>query len=108
MSDSLPNGPGAAAILGAAIGSLALGVLAFAGDASPPVNRILIFWPPTGALSGVTTSAIAIWLLAWFALRRRWATREVNIAAINVAAFLMLAAALLLTFPPFMDLLQGK
>jgi hypothetical protein len=27
---------------------------------------------------------------------------------INVAAFALLAAGFLLTFPPFMDLLQGK
>jgi len=27
---------------------------------------------------------------------------------VKIASFLMFAAALLLTFPPFMDLLQGK
>jgi hypothetical protein len=27
---------------------------------------------------------------------------------VNVAAFTMLIASILLTFPPFMDLLQGK
>jgi hypothetical protein len=106
--DSLPNGPGAAAILAAAIGSAALGVFAFAGDAVPAVRNAFNFWAPTGPLSGVTLTAIVVWLLAWYGLSRRWGTRDVNIVLVNVASFLMLLAGLLLTFPPFMDLLQGK
>lgn len=104
----LPTGPGAAAILAAGIGSLALGVFAFAGDAVPAVNRIFSFWQPSGALSGVTTTAILIWLLSWFALSRRWARRDVKLGPVNAAAFAMLVLALLLTFPPVMDMLQGN
>jgi hypothetical protein len=48
----LPNGSGAAAILAAAIGSLALGVFSFAGDAWPAARRALIIWNPSGPLSG--------------------------------------------------------
>ena len=106
--DSLPNGSGAAAILAAAIGSFALGVFAFAGDAVPAVGRAFVFWPPTGTLSGVTTTAIIVWLVAWVGLSRRWAPRDINLVRVNVASGSMLIAALLLTFPPFMDLLQGK
>jgi hypothetical protein len=106
--DSLPNGPGAAAILAAGIGSLALGVFALAGDAVASVQRAFIFWTPTGPLSGVTASAIVVWLVAWLVLSRRWASRNVNLVGVNVAAFLMLAAGLLLTFPPLMNLLEGK
>ncbi len=103
-----PTGPGAAAILAAGIGSLALGVFAFAGDAVPALSRAFSFWQPTGALSGVTTAAIAVWLVSWFVLSRRWAVRDVRLWPVNAAAFAMLAAALLLTFPPVMDALQGK
>ncbi len=106
--DAIPNGPGAAAILAAGIGSLALGIFAFAGDASPPILHAFNFWNPTGPLSGVTSSSIVVWLIAWFWLSRRWKSVNVNLARINVAAFIMLIAGLLLTFPPFMDLLQGK
>ena len=104
----IPNGAGAAAILAAGVGSLALGVLAFAGDAWPALQHRLIFWKPTGPLSGVTISAIVVWLVAWVVLGRRWSGREVNLRPVNAWAFAMLAAGLLLTFPPFMDLLQGK
>jgi hypothetical protein len=105
--DTLRNGPGAAAVLSAAIGSLALGVFAFAGDALPAVNRAMTIWPPSGSLSGVTSAAIIVWLGVWFVLSRRWAAVEVNLVRINIASGLMLVAALLLTFPPFMDWLQA-
>ncbi len=103
----LPNGPGAAAVLAAGIGSLALGVFAFAGDASRPIGRAFNVWNPSGPLSGVTSAAILVWLVAWYLLARRWSTRDVNLTPVTIAALAMLAGGLLLTFPPFMDLLQG-
>lgn len=59
----IPNGPGAAAILAAGIGCAAVGVLAFAGDASPAIGKLLNIYNPTGTLSGVTTLAIIVWLV---------------------------------------------
>jgi hypothetical protein len=106
--ESSPNGPGAAAILAAGIGSLALGVFAFTGDASPTVLHAFNFWNPTGPLSGVTLTAVIVWLAAWYGLSRRWGARNVSLLNVNVASFTMLIAGLLLTFPPFMDMLQGK
>jgi hypothetical protein len=103
-----PSGPGAAAILAAGFGALALGALALAGDASPAIARALTLWSPSGPLSGVTSAAVAIWLLAWLVLDRRWSDREVPLRPVNLAAVAMLAAGLLLTFPPFMDLVQGR
>lgn len=102
-----PNGAAAAAILGAGIGCSTLGVLAFAGDASDALGRLLNFYNPTGTLSGVTTGAIVVWVLSWFVLNRRWRARNVALSGINVAAFALLLVGFLLTFPPFMDLLQG-
>jgi hypothetical protein len=104
----LHNGPGAAAILSAGIGAGALGLFALAADAFAAVRRVLLIWPPSGPLSGVTTAAILVWLVAWVVLSRRWATRDVSLARVNLVAFALLALGLLLTFPPFMDLLQGK
>jgi hypothetical protein len=107
MPQTMPNGPGAAAVLSAGIGSLALGVFAFAGDASPPIRGLFNIWTPSGPLSGVSTAAILVWLIAWYLLGRRWSRRDVGLRWVNIAAFVMLAGGLLLTFPPFMDLLQG-
>ena len=105
---AIPNGPAAAAILAAGIGCFAVGLFATAGDAWPAVSRFFTFYQPTGALSGVTTSAIILWLVVWYALSRRWGARSVAIGKVNLAAFVLLALGVLLTFPPFMDLLQGK
>ena len=107
-TDKMTNGLGAAAVLAAGIGSFALALLALAGDASRSISATLNIWNPTGPLSGVTGVAILIWLAVWFFLSRRWARRDVNLARVNGISFAMFVAALLITFPPIMDFLQGK
>lgn len=106
--DQIPNGSGAAAILAAGIGAAALGVLAFANDASETIGKLMVFYKPTGGLSGVTTLAILIWLLSWIVLGKRWRGRNVGMGLIGFASFTGLAVGFLLTFPPVIDLLQGK
>ena len=103
----LTNGPAGAAILSAGIGCSVLGILALAGDASKAVAKLLTFYLPTGPLSGVSTVAILSWLVMWFILAKRWRTKAVALGKINIIAFLLLAAGILLTLPPFVDLLQG-
>jgi len=103
-----PNGSGAAAILAAGIGSAALGILAFAGDASDSIGKALNFYNPTGTLSGVTTLAILAWIVSWIVLNLTWRRRDVGFGLVGGLAFLGLAVGFLLTFPPAMDLLQGK
>ena len=103
-SASLSNGSGAAAILAAGFGCFAFGAIAVIADKLPAAKRSLIFYKPTGALSGVTTTAILTWLLSWAILEWRWKTKTVALGRINVAAFVLLAIGLLLTFPPIGDL----
>jgi hypothetical protein len=100
----LTNGPGAAAILAAGFGAFALAVLAIVGDKSPAVRSLLIFYKPTGPLSGVTTLAILIWLLTWRILDYRWRLKMVSAASICIAALTLLGLSVLLTFPPIVDL----
>ncbi len=104
LDRTLRNGFGAAAILAASLGCLSLGILTVAGDASKSFARHLILYRPTGPLSGVTTTAIAIWLLTWALLSRRWSTRDIALRPILTIAFLLVAVSLLLTFPPVIDL----
>ena len=104
----LPNGSAGAAILSAGIGCCALGILAVIGDGSPTAAHWLTFYLPTGPLSGVTSLAILIWLVSWFILARRWRSKTIAIARVNTLAFVLLGISLLLTFPPFADLLLGK
>jgi hypothetical protein len=97
------NGAGAAAILSAGIGSFALAVLTLVADRSAAMKSLLVFYQPTGALSGVTTGAIVIWLLSWAILEWRWGKKTVEAGRISMVAMLLLGLSLLLTFPPIGD-----
>lgn len=102
---TLTNGSAAAAILAAGIGSFVLGVLAVAGDKSALLKNWFTFYKPTGPLSGVTTSAVVIWLVCWGALEWRWRKSNVPAGRISAIALVLLALGLLLTFPPIADVL---
>lgn len=106
--NATPTGPACAAILAAAIGCLALGILAVLGDASKAIASKLTFYRPTGPLSGVTSLAILAWLLAWVILAALWRNKTVRLGRTLAASFIFLALGLLLTFPPFADLLMGR
>jgi hypothetical protein len=104
QESGLPNGSGSAAILAAGIGALALSLLAISADKVVSVKQLMVFYKPTGPLSGVTTSAILVWLLAWAILNARWRGRNVAVARVSVIALILLGLSLLLTFPPVADL----
>jgi hypothetical protein len=99
----LKNGAGAAAVLAAGIGSFVLGVGGVAADKLPTLKPLFNFYKPTGPLSGVTTIAIVAWLMAWALLDWRWRNKDVAMARTNAIAYVLLALALLLTFPPIAD-----
>ena len=103
-SAALPNGSGAAAILSAGIGSFMVGFLAVAADKSASLKSLLVFYKPTGPLSGVTTVAILVWLIAWGILEGSWRKRNVALGRISAIALVLLGLSLLLTFPPVADL----
>ncbi len=98
------NGSGAAALLAAGIGAFALAVLAIAGDRIAAVKNAMIFYRPTGPLSGVTTAAIVVWLIVWAVLDARWKKRNVALGRVSAWALALLALSLLLMFPPIADL----
>ena len=95
-SDAGPASPG--------IGSFAVALFALLGDKIAAFKNLMIFYKPTGPLSGVTTCAIAAWLVAWLFLHRRWSRRMVAMARVRTAALILLILAVLLTFPPIEDL----
>ncbi len=99
-----PNGSGAAALLSAGIGACTLAVLAIAADRLAGFRTMMVFYRPTGPLSGVTTLAIVAWLAVWAILELRWRKREVNLGLIRVASLVLLLVSLLLTFPPVADI----
>ena len=103
QSASLPNGPGAAILVSGGIGVFVLAVSAIVADHSLTFKKLMIFYTPTGALSGVTTTAITVWLVSWIVLAAAWKRRQVRSCWIDVA-FGLVAISFLLMFPPFGDL----
>lgn len=101
---ALTDGSGAAAIFSAGVGCFVLAVLAILGDKSALVNGSLVFYKPTGPLSGVTTVAVLVWLFVWGILEWRWRKKTVAASRINAIALALLAVSLILTFPPVGDL----
>ena len=102
---AIPNGSAAAAILSAGFGSFAVALLTIIADQSANAKNLLSIYKPTGALSGVTTFAILVWLVAWAVLAWRWRDRNLPLKSINIIAFTLLVLSLLATFPPLGDLL---
>ncbi len=100
----LPNGSGAAALLAAGIGSFALAFFAIVVDRIVWFQKLMVFYKPTGPLSGVTTSAIVVWLVVWAVLDGLWRNKNVPLGRINIAALTLLFLSVLLTFPPLADL----
>ncbi len=100
----VPTGGGAAAVLAAGIGSFLVAVFALLADKFAAIKSTMIFYRPTGPLSGVTTCALAAWLATWFILHARWRNRSVALAPVSTAALVLLILGVLLTFPPIADL----
>ena len=107
QNNDLTNGPAAAAILAAGIGSLALGLFVILAEAISSVKNALNFYNPVGPLSGKTIVAIVVWLVAWLLLHNSWKDKQVNFARIFAAALILIVLGLLGTFPPFFDLFGG-
>jgi len=101
--EGLPNGPGAAAVLAMGVGALIMSVLAIIADHSLAFKKMMMFYTPTGPLSGVTTTAVVLWLVSWFALDIAWKRRDVNGRIVGLGLFL-LAIGFVLMFPPVGDL----
>lgn len=93
------NGPAMASLVAASAGCAAMGILYTLGIASPAITRLLSWYAPSGALSGMSTGAVIVWILTWWLLHRRWRGRDVAPARAGIA-FALLAIGLLLTFPP--------
>lgn len=101
------NGPAAAAILASGVGSLALGLFTIMAEANAAIKNALNLYNPVGPLSGKTTVAVVIWLVAWAVFHGLWKNEQVDFAKIFSVTLIMIALGLLGTFPLFYDLFVG-
>ena len=97
------NGSALAAFLAAGVGAFGMGLVVI-------LNEVGLFAPPTlygpaGGVSGRTTLATVIWLIAWAVLHRRWKDRQLEPGWVHTATVVLVLLGLLLTFPPVWGLL---
>src|SRR3972149_965478 len=100
-----PNGPAAAAVLAAGIGSFVLGLFVTLNEMSTEIHHFLDFsktygmgWG-VGPLSGKVILAVGAYLLSWIVLAMLWRGKEVNFRGVFMLALVLLAFGFALTFP---------
>jgi hypothetical protein len=103
----LPNGPAAAALLAAGVGSACLGLVTLCAEALPVVSQALEWSPAVGALSGKSTVAMIGWLVSWAVLHGCWRTRQLCLPSVARWLVCTLTVGLLGTFPPVFDALAN-
>jgi hypothetical protein len=97
------NGPALAAFLAAGVGAFAMGLVVI-------LNELGVFtapsiYGPAGGLSGRTTIAAVLWLIAWAALHYRWKHRDLDATRVHTSSIALAVLGVVLCFPPTWSLL---
>ena len=92
------NGAALAAILAGGIGAFAMGLVVILNEAGLFAAPSL--YAPAGGVSGRTTIAVAIWLIAWAVLHSRWKSRQVEDRPVHAATLALIALGIVLCLPP--------
>lgn len=100
---SFRNGAAMAAVLASGIGSFSIGLIVVLNEAG--VFAVPALYGPAGGVSGRTTLAVVVWLVAWGVLHSRWRERNVDAARILTATLTLVVLGVLGTFPPLWQLL---
>lgn len=98
-----PNGAAMAAFLAAGIGGFAMGLIVILNETG--VLAAPTLYEPAGGVSGRTTLAVVVWLVAWAVLHGRWKGREVGYGGIWWSALALLVLGIVLCMPPVWGLL---
>jgi hypothetical protein len=107
LSEKIQDGSAAAAILAAGIGLAVTGIVSAMAEAIASFSAILVWSKPVGALMGKTIIGIAAWLVSWLILSRAWKDKDVKFKTVLIVSAILLAAGVLLTFPPVFELIAG-
>lgn len=99
----IANGAAMAAYLSAGIGSFAMGIVVLLDAIGlfpiPPI------YAPAGGVTTRTTVAVLLWLGAWVLMHHRWKARQIDGRRVLRIMLALIALGVLLTFPPFWQLL---
>jgi len=104
-----PNGPAAAAMLAAGIGSATLGLMIVLVEASPSgFKKWLNLYDPVGPLSGKASVAVVVYLISWIALGLALRRKNVRMGRWVAATFALITLGILFTFPPLYQIFTVK
>ncbi len=99
-----PNGAAGAAIIASGIGVAALGFFTTMNEASARMHDFLNFQNRVGPLSGKTTMAGIIWLVAWALLAPALWKRNVPMNTVLIVTAILLVIGAVGTYPKFFTL----
>jgi len=99
-----PNGPAAAAILAAGIGSLVLGILTTMAEANTGLRGWLQFQDRVGPLSGKVIVSMIAYVISWAVLVPLLWRRNLPFSLMALATALLLTGGFIGTFPKFFQL----
>jgi hypothetical protein len=99
VSPDKPEGPIAAAILAAGVGSLAMGVVTTLVEMSIGIKDALTWSTDVGPLSGKTGIAVIVWLMAWGMLHAFYRRKPAETTPALAVALALVALGVLGTFP---------
>jgi hypothetical protein len=94
-------------LLAAGIGCFTIGLFTTLAELSAPLKNGLNWYNPAGPLTGKTTLGVAAWLISWVILGVIWKGKSPALARIFTWTLVLIALALLLTFPPFFEAIAG-
>ena len=114
-STSLTTGPAAAALIGTALGLLALGISHVLSEASTSFKNWMQtlgnLWMPgaqgIGPYSGKETLSVLGWLVSWVVLHQALKTRELALSRWLIAFLVGVALATTLIWPPVFEYFAG-
>lgn len=96
-----PEGPIAAAIIAGGVGAAGLGALTTLAEASADIKEWLDFQSDVGPLSGKTTMAVVVWLVAWLILHLVYRKRPYETRRAFMISIVLVGLGVLGTFPTF-------
>ena len=101
------DGPVVAVMLASGIGALVLGIFTVLSEADEGIHEFLEFTERVGPLSGKVVLATAAFVVSWGGLHLALRDREVAWRTALTVTIVLLAIALVLTFPPFFQLFKS-
>ncbi|MEX0991256.1 MAG: hypothetical protein WD004_03175 [Actinomycetota bacterium] len=103
-----PFGPVAAVFIAAGIGSLVLGILTMAAEASASIKSMLEWSKAVGPLMGKTLVSSAAFFISWGVLHAAWKSKDPEPRKVWIWTSVLVLLGLLGTFPIFFQLFAGE